>query len=120
MLWNVLRGEMSLVGPRAERPGLVAELEWEIPFYDRRELVKPGLTGWAQLRSASRAGGDSSWALCHDLYYLKHRSTALDAMILLQTAGHRRARAPPAAGGGRRGRSPRRTSRVARTRLARP
>ena len=91
MLWNVIRGDMSLVGPRAERPGLVAELEWEIPFYDRRELVKPGLTGWAQLRSASRAGADSSWALCHDLYYLKHRSTALDAMILLQTvvtAGH--------------------------------
>ncbi len=86
MLWNVIRGQMSLVGPRAERPGLVADLEWELPFYDRRELVKPGLTGWAQLRSASRAAGDSSWALCHDLYYLKHRSTALDAMILLQTA----------------------------------
>ena len=53
MLWNVIRGQMSLVGPRAERPGLVADLEWELPFYDRRELVKPGLTGWAQLRSAS-------------------------------------------------------------------
>ena len=106
MLWNVIRGQMSLVGPRAERPGLVADLEWELPFYDRRELVKPGLTGWAQLRSASRAGGDSSWALCHDLYYLKHRSTALDAMILLQTAataGHG-FRLPRA--GGRRARRP--------------
>ena len=82
---------MSLVGPRADRPGLVAELEWQLPFYDRRELIKPGLTGWAQLRSAPPDGRHSSWALCHDLYYLKHRSIRLDAMILLQTvvtAGH--------------------------------
>lgn len=90
-LWNVVRGEMSLVGPRAARPGLVAELEWELPFYDRRELIKPGLAGWAQLRSAPGDRLHSSWALCHDLYYLKHRSISLDAMILLQTvvtAGH--------------------------------
>ncbi len=84
MLWNVIVGDMSLVGPRADRPGLVAELEWQMPFYDRRELIRPGLTGWAQLRSRSGERAGSSWALCHDLYYLKHRSIRLDAMILLQ------------------------------------
>jgi lipopolysaccharide/colanic/teichoic acid biosynthesis glycosyltransferase len=85
-LWNVLRDEMSLVGPRPEQPSIVAELEWQIPFYDRRELVKPGITGWAQIRcgyAGSEAG--TAWKLCHDLYYLKHRSVALDAMIMVQT-----------------------------------
>ncbi len=91
MLWNVIGGDMSLVGPRADRPRLVAELEWQMPFYDRRELIRPGLTGWAQLRSRGGEGAGSTWALCHDLYYLKHRSIRLDAMILLQalvTGGH--------------------------------
>ena len=85
-LWNVLRDEMSLVGPRPEQPDLVAQLEWQIPFYDRRELVKPGITGWAQIR-CGYAGSEegTAWKLCHDLYYLKHRSAALDAMIVLQT-----------------------------------
>ena len=85
-LWNVLRNEMSLVGPRPEQPDIVAKLEWQIPFYDRRELVKPGITGWAQIR-CGYAGSEegTAWKLCHDLYYLKHRSSALDAMIMLQT-----------------------------------
>ena len=85
-LWNVLRGEMSLVGPRPEQPDIVSKLEWQIPFYDRRELVKPGITGWAQIR-CGYAGSEegTAWKLCHDLYYLKHRSAALDAMIMLQT-----------------------------------
>ncbi len=85
-LWNVLRGEMTLVGPRPEVPEIVADLEWQIPFYDRRELVKPGITGWAQVRcgySGTQAG--SAWKVCHDLYYLKHRSLALDVMIMLET-----------------------------------
>ena len=72
MLVNVLRGQMTLVGPRADRSAELAAL-------------KPGLTGWAQLRSRVSEGADSSWSLSHDLYYLKHRSTTLDAMILLQT-----------------------------------
>ncbi len=85
-LWNVLRDEMSLVGPRPEQPAIVSDLEWQIPFYDRRELVKPGITGWAQIR-CGYAGSEegTAWKLCHDLYYLKHRSAALDAMILVQT-----------------------------------
>jgi exopolysaccharide biosynthesis polyprenyl glycosylphosphotransferase len=85
-LINILRNEMSLVGPRPERPEIVARLEWQIPFYDRRELVKPGITGWAQVR-CGYAGSEegTAWKLCHDLYYLKHRSFALDAMIVLQT-----------------------------------
>jgi lipopolysaccharide/colanic/teichoic acid biosynthesis glycosyltransferase len=85
-LWNVLRGEMSLVGPRPELPERIAELEAQLPLYDRRLLVAPGLTGWAQIRNAEAIGdADSAWKLSQDLYYLKHRSTALDAMILLQT-----------------------------------
>jgi len=85
-LWNVLRGEMSLVGPRPELPGRIAELEARIPLYDRRMLIVPGITGWAQVRRAEAIGGaDAAWKLSHDLYYLKHRSTALDALILMQT-----------------------------------
>jgi exopolysaccharide biosynthesis polyprenyl glycosylphosphotransferase len=85
-LLQVLRGEMSLVGPRPEPPELVQTLSWTVPHYDRRALVKPGLTGWAQVRcgyAASRIG--SAWKTCHDLYYIKHRSVGLDIVILLQT-----------------------------------
>lgn len=85
-LFQVVRGEMSLVGPRPEPPDLVESLSWTVPHYDRRALVKPGLTGWAQVRcgyAASRIG--SAWKTCHDLYYLKHRSVGLDLIILLQT-----------------------------------
>ncbi len=85
-LWNVLRGEMTLVGPRPERPGKVAELEGRFRYYERRHLAKPGITGWAQVR-CGYAGTDlgTAWKLCHDLYYLKHRSLLGDALLILET-----------------------------------
>jgi exopolysaccharide biosynthesis polyprenyl glycosylphosphotransferase len=86
-LWNVLRGEMTLVGPRPEQPELVAELEGRFAHYERRSLVKPGITGWAQVRcgyAGTKEG--SAWKLCHDLYYLKHRSLLTDLMIICETA----------------------------------
>jgi len=85
-LWNILKGEMSLVGPRPEQPAFVARLEDAIPFYQRRHLLKPGLSGWAQIR-CGYAGSDagSAWKLAHDLYYLKHRSTLFDLAILAET-----------------------------------
>ncbi|MDP8943964.1 MAG: exopolysaccharide biosynthesis polyprenyl glycosylphosphotransferase [Actinomycetota bacterium] len=85
-LLNVLRGEMSLVGPRPEQPEFVDRLEQMVTFYTRRHLVKPGITGWAQVR-CGYAGSDvgSAWKLCHDLYYLKHRSFTMDLMILGET-----------------------------------
>lgn len=85
-LWLVLRGQMSLVGPRPEQPSLVSDLESHYSYYDRRHLVKPGITGWAQVRcgySGSRIG--SAWKLCHDLYYLKRRSALFDLLIMLET-----------------------------------
>jgi lipopolysaccharide/colanic/teichoic acid biosynthesis glycosyltransferase len=83
---NVLRDEMSLVGPRPEQPEFVERLEELIPFYARRHLIKPGITGWAQVR-CGYAGSDtgSAWKLSHDLYYLKHRSMAFDLAILGET-----------------------------------
>ena len=83
---NVLRGEMSVVGPRPEQPGFVDRLEQVVPFYQRRHLMKPGLTGWAQVR-CGYAGSDigSAWKVCHDLYYLKHRSVLLNLVILGET-----------------------------------
>ena len=83
---NVLRGEMTLVGPRPERPGIVARLEELFPHYRRRHLVKPGVTGWAQVR-CGYAGSElgTAWKLCHDLYYLKHRSVLSDVLIMLET-----------------------------------
>jgi exopolysaccharide biosynthesis polyprenyl glycosylphosphotransferase len=85
-LMNVLRGEMSLVGPRPEQPDFVDQLEEVLPFYQRRHLMKPGITGWAQVR-CGYAGSDvgSAWKLSHDLYYLKHRSIAFDFAILGET-----------------------------------
>jgi exopolysaccharide biosynthesis polyprenyl glycosylphosphotransferase len=85
-LWNVLRGEMSIVGPRPERPEFVAQLEAEVPFWTRRHLVKPGITGWAQIRhgyTADAAGtGDK---LSYDLWYLRHRSIVVDIAICAKT-----------------------------------
>jgi exopolysaccharide biosynthesis polyprenyl glycosylphosphotransferase len=85
-LYNILRGEMSLVGPRPEQPEFVRQLEEVLPFYQRRHLLKPGLTGWAQVR-CGYAGSDigSAWKLSHDLYYLKHRSMAFDLAIIGET-----------------------------------
>jgi exopolysaccharide biosynthesis polyprenyl glycosylphosphotransferase len=84
-LWNVLRGEMTLVGPRPERPELIAELERQLPYYDRRHLVKPGIAGWAQARCGYGGSEEgTSWKLCHDLFYLKHRSIYFDMLTLIE------------------------------------
>lgn len=85
---NILRGEMSIVGPRPERPEFVTELEREVPFYRARLMVRPGLTGWAQVNQ--RYGGsmdDAARKLEYDLYYIKHRSFLFDAWIVLRTVG---------------------------------
>ena len=87
-LYNVLRGEMSLIGPRPERPEFVQELEQEIPFYRTRLTVKPGLTGWAQVNyDYGRSAVDALEKLRYDLYYIKHQSIHLDMVILLKTIG---------------------------------
>ncbi len=85
---NVLLGDMSLVGPRPERPDFVAELERRIPFYRTRLLVRPGLTGWAQV-NMPYAGSveDALVKLEYDLYYIKHRSLMFDGRVLLRTLG---------------------------------
>jgi exopolysaccharide biosynthesis polyprenyl glycosylphosphotransferase len=86
--WNILNGEMSLVGPRAERPELVAEFQKQIPFYRARLLVKPGLTGWAQINYGYVANvKETVVKLEYDLYYIKHRSLIMDIMIVLRTIG---------------------------------
>ena len=85
-LVNVLRGEMSMVGPRPERPHFVEQLARAIPFYNRRSFVKPGLTGWAQINFPYGASiEDAHEKLSYDLYYAKHRSIILDLIILLAT-----------------------------------
>jgi exopolysaccharide biosynthesis polyprenyl glycosylphosphotransferase len=85
-LFNVVAGSMSLVGPRPERPEFVAGLEKKIPYYSRRVLVKPGITGWAQV-SAGYAGSEvgTAFKLCHDLYYIKHRSFLFDLLTMIET-----------------------------------
>ncbi len=83
---NVLRGDMSLVGPRPERPEFVARLEREIPFYRMRHMVRPGLTGWAQVTHPyGDSVADARAKLEHDLYYIKHRSLLFDARIVGRT-----------------------------------
>jgi sugar transferase (PEP-CTERM system associated) len=85
-LLNVFRGEMSLVGPRPERPDFVAQLKQQIRFYDLRHSVKPGLTGWAQVRYNYAASvEDSQRKLQYDLFYVKNHSLLLDLRILLET-----------------------------------
>ena len=85
-IWNVLRGDMSFVGPRPEQVGFVAQLDAALPFYQRRHLIRPGITGWAQVR-CGYAGSESgsAWKLCNDLYYVKHRSLVLDVLVLFET-----------------------------------
>ena len=86
--WNVLRGDMSLVGPRAEIPELVGEYQRQIPFYRARLLVKPGLTGWAQINYGYVASvTETGVKLEYDLYYIKHRTISMDVQIILRTIG---------------------------------
>jgi exopolysaccharide biosynthesis polyprenyl glycosylphosphotransferase len=85
-LWDVLKGDMSIVGPRPERPEFAPMLEEAIPYFNRRLLIKPGVTGWAQLRSdyASDAEGAAT-KLSYDLWYLRHRNLLVDAAICAKT-----------------------------------
>lgn len=85
-LWNVLCGEMSFVGPRPERPEFVQWLTTAIPFYDLRHLIRPGLTGWAQVRYQYGASlEETKQKLEYDLYYVKHLSLGLDLLIMFET-----------------------------------
>ncbi|MEK7582828.1 MAG: sugar transferase [Patescibacteria group bacterium] len=85
-LWNVLIGDLSLVGPRPERPEFHGELSAKIPFYNERYLIKPGAMGWAQLKYRYGASvHDAAEKLQYDLYYVKNRSLLLDASIVLRT-----------------------------------
>jgi sugar transferase (PEP-CTERM system associated) len=85
--WNILKGEMNFVGPRPERPHFVKQLVSEIPFYDHRHLVAPGLTGWAQIKYPYGASvADAIQKLQYDLYYIKNQSLVLDMMIVFDTA----------------------------------
>jgi exopolysaccharide biosynthesis polyprenyl glycosylphosphotransferase len=85
--WNVLKGEMSVVGPRPERPGFVAELLPKVPFYQARHAVRPGITGWAQVRyEYGSSEQDALVKLQFDLYYIKHQSLYLELSILVKTA----------------------------------
>jgi lipopolysaccharide/colanic/teichoic acid biosynthesis glycosyltransferase len=85
-LWNVLRGDMSFVGPRPERPFFVEQLAKEIPFYQQRHAVKPGVTGWAQIKYEYGSSiEDAMEKLRYDLYYIKHLSIALDLSIVFDT-----------------------------------
>jgi exopolysaccharide biosynthesis polyprenyl glycosylphosphotransferase len=85
-LWNVLRGDMSIVGPRPERPEFLEELQEAVPFWTRRHLVKPGITGWAQVRRGYTADAEGTVdKLSYDLWYLRHRSVVVDLAICVQT-----------------------------------
>ena len=84
--WNILRGDMNFVGPRPERPHFVRQLAEEIPFYEQRHLIPPGLTGWAQIKYPYGASvEDARQKLQYDLYYIKNQSLMLDAVILFET-----------------------------------
>jgi sugar transferase (PEP-CTERM system associated) len=85
-LWNVLKGDMSFVGPRPERPEFVSQLTERIPFYGQRHVVRPGLTGWAQVRhSYGSSIDDALQKLQYELFYIKHMSVAFDVFIVLST-----------------------------------
>jgi lipopolysaccharide/colanic/teichoic acid biosynthesis glycosyltransferase len=86
-VWNMLRGDMSLVGPRPERPEFVAELVERVPFYQARHTVRPGLTGWAQVRYPYGSSvEDALMKLQYDLYYIKHQGLYLETSIMVKTA----------------------------------
>ena len=83
---NILKGDMALIGPRPERPNFVRKLSEELPFYETRHAIKPGLTGWAQVKTKYASSIDDSLVkLQYDLYYIKHRSFFLDINILMKT-----------------------------------
>ncbi len=85
-LWNVLRGDMGFVGPRPERPEFVPWLSEQIPYFDLRHMIRPGLTGWAQVRYGYGATlAESREKLEYDLYYIKHMSLGLDLLIMFET-----------------------------------
>ena len=85
-LYSVLMGEMSLVGPRPERPSFVVQLQQQIPFYDIRHTVKPGVTGWAQVRyHYGDSIEDARRKHQFDLYYVKNNSIFLDFLVLIET-----------------------------------
>jgi exopolysaccharide biosynthesis polyprenyl glycosylphosphotransferase len=86
-LYNVLIGDMSIVGPRPERPEFVADLKNQIPYYTERHFAKPGITGWAQIRYNYGASvEDAMEKLRYDLYYIKNMSPFLDFQIIIETA----------------------------------
>jgi exopolysaccharide biosynthesis polyprenyl glycosylphosphotransferase len=85
-IWNVLSGEMSLIGPRPERPEFDVKLKEAIPYYEMRYLVKPGITGWAQVLYPYGASLEDAYEkLAYDLYYIKNYSLWLDIVIVLKT-----------------------------------
>ncbi len=85
-LWNIIRGDLSFVGPRPERPEFVSLLEKEIPYYDIRHLITPGVTGWAQINYPYGSSVEDSYEkLQFDVYYLKNRSLILDIAVILKT-----------------------------------
>jgi sugar transferase (PEP-CTERM system associated) len=85
-LWNVLKGDMCLVGPRPERPEFIASLKQQIPNYNLRHTVRPGITGWAQIRyKYGSSVDDAKEKLRYDLFYIKHLSPGLDALIFIDT-----------------------------------
>ena len=87
-IWNIFKGDMSLVGPRPERPEFVEILEQQVPYYSVRHTVKPGMTGWAQINYQYGASTeDAINKLEYDLYYIKNMSLFLDLKILLRTIG---------------------------------
>jgi len=84
--WNILRGDMNFVGPRPERPHFVAQLALEIPYYEQRHLIAPGLTGWAQIKYPYGASiEDARQKLQYDLFYIKNQNLILDAIIMFET-----------------------------------
>jgi sugar transferase (PEP-CTERM system associated) len=84
--WNVLRGDMSVVGPRPERPEFIQDLSRQIPYYGQRHVVRPGLTGWAQVRHRYGASvDDAKEKLQYDLFYIKHMSIAFDLFVIVET-----------------------------------
>jgi lipopolysaccharide/colanic/teichoic acid biosynthesis glycosyltransferase len=87
-VWSVIKGDMSMVGPRPERPAFIDMLEAQVPLYRARLAVPPGLTGWAQVtHSYTDSVEDAITKLEYDLYYVKHQSLAFDLAILARTCG---------------------------------